>query len=206
MIRTVLLALTLLLSMAAAGVVQAQGTVILAPNEFLAGQFVQERHLTGASAPLRAEGRFLLAPGKGLIWRSEKPFKTTTVITAAGIIQKIEQSESLRLPAERLPFLRKFYDMLSGALAGNLAALQQDFIVMRDGDGRAWRMILQPMRPDDSMAAQISSITLSGGQFVETVEIRKTGGDWDRLVFSDQKTSTAALGPEDAADFGMVPR
>ena len=50
----------------------------------LQGRFTQERTLTGIPRPLRTEGRFLLVPGTGLIWRAEKPFATVTVITPGG--------------------------------------------------------------------------------------------------------------------------
>src|SRR5208282_3345031 len=83
----------------------------------LQGRFVQDRHLAGMDVPLHSEGRFLLAPDKGLIWRAEKPFETVTVITPAGILQSMNGEEVQRLPAARLPFVMRFYQMLSGALA-----------------------------------------------------------------------------------------
>ncbi len=53
----------------------------LAADEVLRGSFAQQRQLSGFKTPLRTEGRFVLAPVRGLIWQAEKPFAVTTVIT-----------------------------------------------------------------------------------------------------------------------------
>jgi len=88
----------------------------LQAGQVLRGRFVQERHLQGFNAPLRSEGRFVLAAGKGLIWRAEKPFAVTTAISPAGLAQEVGGNETMRLPSSRLPFLSRLYDMLGGAL------------------------------------------------------------------------------------------
>ena len=203
MIQKVLLSLVLLLGMGTA-FAQNQTISSLAPGETLEGSFVQERHLTGAMAPLRTEGRFLLVPGKGLIWRGEKPFKTVTVITASGIVRTIDGNEALRMPAARLPFLRRFYAMLSAALAGDLTEIERDFTVSRKEQSEEWQVFLQPARADDPLAAQIRSISLTGTRFVEKVEVQKAGGDWETLSFKDQVASTSGLSREDAKLFEMA--
>jgi hypothetical protein len=204
MIRRLLLAFLLVLWASAVGFAQQTGFLTVQPGEALSGTFIQERHIKGASAPLRSEGRFLLAPGKGLIWRGEKPFAVVSIITAAGIVQTIDGAETMRMPATRLPFLRQFFDMLSGALAGDLAAMERAFTVTRSMDGERWRLVLKPARRDEPLALQIDSITLSGTRFLGTVEIRKTDGDWEFLTFSDQAVSTGDVSSDDAKLFQMV--
>lgn len=170
----------------------------LRPGETLTGHFVQERHLTGLAAPLRSEGRFVLAAGKGLVWHSEQPFDTAVVITPAGLLQLVDGKEVQRLPAARLPFLARLYDMLGGALGGDWGALARDFAVERNDGAAGWTIVLKPLHPDDLGAAPLQSITVSGGGFVDTIEIRRPNGDWDRLAFSDENRSSAPP-PADAA-------
>ena len=55
----------------------------LTAGQTLHGRFVQERHLQGLASTLKSSGTFVLAPGKGLIWRVEDPIQTITVITPA---------------------------------------------------------------------------------------------------------------------------
>lgn len=167
----------------------------------LRGKFVQERRLQGFQAPLRSEGRFMLAPGRGLIWQTLTPFAVTTVITAAGLVQDSDGAETMRLPAARLPFLAKLYDMLGGALAGDWQALGREFTVVRSGDAAAWQVDLQPRTPPDAASMPIRAIRIAGGRFVEQVDLMKEGGDSDSLRFTGQTLSTA---PPDAAEIAQL--
>ena len=157
----------------------------LSDGQVLRGAFVQERFLKGFQAPLKSEGHFVLAPGRGLIWRTESPFAVTTVMSPAGLVQEVKGTETMRLPAARLPFMSKLYTMLGGALTGDWKALEDMFAVERTGDAKAWTLHLTPRRADDP-TLPIRAITVRGGRFVEEVEIAKPDGDRDRLTFQDQ--------------------
>lgn len=198
MTRRLLLALAVLLLCAAAPAPQPGA---LKPGEAIHGRFVQERHLAGLSSPLRSEGSFVLAAGRGLIWRGEKPFNTVVVITPAGILQTVNGAEVQRLAASRLPFLARFYDMLSGALSGDWSTLTHEFTVTRSGEGDNWKMMLTPARADDPAAAQLKLITVTGAKFVDAVEIRRVNGDWEHLTFLQQVLSAAPLAGDDARLF-----
>ncbi len=161
----------------------------LSEGQVLRGAFVQERFLKGFQAPLKSEGRFVLVPGGGLIWRTETPFAVTTVMSPAGLVQEVKGNETMRLPAARLPFMSKLYTMLGGALTGDWKALEGMFAVERTGDTAAWNLHLTPRRADDP-AMPIRAITVRGGRFVNEVEIAKPDGDRDRLTFRDQALKT----------------
>jgi hypothetical protein len=154
--------------------------------------------------PLHSEGRFLLAPDQGLIWRGETPFATVTVITPAGIVQSVNGAEVQRLPAARLPFVARFYQMLSGALGGDWSAMERDFHIDRQGDAQGWKIVLTPRQPEDPVAGQLASITVSGSRLADSVEIRRPNGDWETLAFHDQKLSDQPLSPEDASLLASV--
>ena len=175
----------------------------ISAGQVLRGRFVQERRLHGFDAPLRTEGHFVLAPGRGLIWRAETPFAVTTVITEAGLVQQIDGSEILRLPAARLPFLSRLYGMLNGALSGDWQALEPDFVIVRSGDAAHWRTELTPRRPD-AIGMPLRAITVAGSQFVDQVLIEKPEGDSESLVFLDQILSTGPLRPEEAASLASA--
>ena len=178
----------------------------VAEGTTLHGKFMQERRLQGFKAPLRSEGRFVLAPGRGLIWRAETPFAMTTVMTAAGLVQDVGGTETTRMPASRLPFLTKLYDMLGGALAGDWRGLEQEFTVVRQGDDQAWRVELQPRTVTDPVSMPIRTIRITGGRFVDTVEIVKDGGDSDLLTFSGQTLDASPPTADEAALLAGVGR
>ena len=170
----------------------------LAPGQTLHGRFVQARNLKGISSTLKSEGTFVLAPGKGLIWRIEDPIQTVTIITPDGIRQIINGSEVQRIDAAKVPFISHFYDMLDGALMGDWTAMRHDFAVQTKGDRAAWRTILTPVRPNDPIAGMLASIVISGGKMVDGVEISRANGDSERIAFLDQTVSGVALSGDDA--------
>lgn len=157
----------------------------LSAGQVLRGAFVQERFLKGFQAPLKSEGHFVLAPSRGLIWRTEAPFAVTTIMSPAGLVQEVKGNETMRLPASRLPFMSKLYTMLGGALTGDWKALEDMFVVERGGTAEAWTLHLTPKRADDP-TMPIRAIDVRGGRFVEEVQIAKPDGDRDRLTFRDQ--------------------
>lgn len=192
--RLACLAMLLMPDMAFADVIRT-----LADGEILRGSFVQERVLQGFEAPLRSEGRFVLAPGKGLIWRAEKPFAITTLMTAKGLAQQSDGSTTLNLPASRAPFMAGLYDMLTGALAGDWRGLERDFVVEKSETAGKWHLRLNPRDDAPTASMPIVEIRVEGGEFVDAVEIEKQGGDIDRLKFTGQQRQAGSLAADELA-------
>ncbi len=202
MIR-ILLLLAALLSPAAAGAQPATGT--LAGGEILRGGFAQERHLQGFAAPIRSQGTFVLIAGRGLIWQLERPFKVTTVITPAGLVQYTNGAETLRLPTSRVPALGRLYDMLGSALAGDWRGLEDEFAVARRAEGDAQIVTLVPRGAVDP-AAPVKAITARVSRFIEQVAIERPSGDVDRIAFTDPVLSTGAPAADEAALLAQAAR
>jgi hypothetical protein len=170
----------------------------LEQGQTLLGRFVQTRNLKGIASTLKSDGTFVLAPGRGLIWRTEDPIHMITVITPAGVRQIVDGSEVQRIEVAKVPFIAHFYDMLNGALMGDWTAMHHDFSVETTGNRGAWRTLLTPLRPADPIAGVLASIILTGGKMVDDVEIRRTNGDSERIAFLDQAISSVALSGDDA--------
>jgi hypothetical protein len=169
----------------------------LAPGQTLHGRFEQTRSLKGISSTLKSEGTFVLAPGRGLIWRIEDPIQMVTIISPAGIWQIINGSEVQSIDAAKVPFIVHFYNMLDGALVGDWIAMRRDFAVQTKGDRAAWRTVLTPVRPNDPIAGLLASIVITGGKMVDGVEISRSNGDSERIGFLDQSVSGVPLSAED---------
>jgi hypothetical protein len=176
---------------------QQTGPVPLRPGDVLRGHFVQERHLSGFAGALRSEGHFVLAPGRGLIWQAETPFAVRTVITPAGLTQRVGEEETLHLSAARIPFLARLADMLTGTLAGDWRALEQDFTLSRSGEAAAWQVVLTPRRAPDPTTMPFARIVVTGGALVDSVEMSRPGGDTDTVRFTDQAVSRAPLSEDE---------
>ena len=156
---------------------------ILNAGDILRGRFQQERRLAGFSKPLTTKGIFLLVTGRGLIWRSQTPFQNTVVISPGGLLALADGKESMRMDASRMPGLGRLYEVLAGAVSGDLKALEQAFTVNRSNTANGWRLVLTPIKSDGMTASQIKSLTVTGRRFVDSIEITKEGQDKDTMTF-----------------------
>ena len=166
----------------------------LMEGQAIRGKFVQERHLQGFANPVKSEGHFLLAPGRGLLWAAEKPFPITTAITADGLTQAVGGKQTASFDAQRLPVLARLYEAIGGALSGKWDALNADFQVQREPG----RIQLTPLRADMTGAA-IKKISLKISRFVDEVEIERPNGDSDHILFTEQTLSDGPLSAEENA-------
>ena len=173
-------------------------TTRLQEGQILRGRFEQERHLEGFQTPVKSSGTFLLAPGRGLVWRTEEPFAVTTVISPAGLMQEVRGRETMRMPTAKLPFMSKLYAILSGTITGDWSALASAFNVVRTPEANGWSLQLTPLNPDDPNLP-IKSIRARGGRLLDQIELVKPHGDRDHLVFLDQKIETARPAAHEAA-------
>lgn len=173
----------------------------LKAGSVLRGHFTQERSLQGFQASLKSEGSFVVAEGKGLIWKVEKPYATTTIITPAGLVQSAQGTETLRLPAARIPFIAKLYDMLSGTMTGDLSDLKQQFDVKMSGSAADWSLQLTPKSPQagnaDPQNMPVQQLDIAGGQYVKSVDIHRQNGDHDLLTFTGQSADGAPLSADE---------
>jgi len=201
MIRLLILLLSLVFATSTmaqpTGAVPAVEVAPLAEGQVLRGRFEQLRFLQGFRAPLKSSGTFFLAPGRGLIWKTEAPFALTTVMSPAGLVQEVGGRETMRMPSSRIPFMSKLYAMLGGALTGDWEGLSSTFNITHKADGKGWRVKLEPIHADDP-AMPIRAIDLHGSRFLEDVDVIKLDGDRDHLVFLDQKLETASPTPEES--------
>ncbi len=177
----------------------------IGPNQILRGRFEQQRHLTGFSAPVKSYGVFVLQPGRGLIWKTERPFAITTVLSPAGLVQEVKGRETVRMASAQLPFMAKLYAMLSGVLTGDWTMMSNAFTITQAKEGKSWRLKLTPLRANDP-SMPIKEINAAGSRLLEDVEVIKPNGDKDRLIFSAQKLETGTVTEDEAALFNTLGR
>jgi Outer membrane lipoprotein carrier protein LolA-like len=201
--RAVLALFALTLSFPALAADPLTDQVIVGPNAVLRGHFTEERQMKGFNEPLRSEGHFVVAPGHGLIWATEKPFPTASTITPNGLVQDVGGKKVMQVPVKKIPFLSHLYDMLGGALAGHWQVLEKDFIVTPESDADGWQVTLQP-RQTDNLAMPFQTIIIKGGRFVESALLQKADGDFDSLTFSDTALFAAPPSRAETAAFDSV--
>ena len=176
------------------------GQVAIDTASVLRGRFVEDHQSVG-KPPIQSFGHFAVAPAYGLIWGIEKPFPTSTVVTANGAIQDMG-GFAVKLPIKNLEHL---YAVVGGALRGEWHRLETDFIITRSGDAQHWQMLMTP-RPDNPSKLPYATITVIGSRFVEDIVLTKKDGSNDAIRFTDEILSPTPLFPQEFALFNEAAR
>jgi len=199
-LRYVLTALSLAaLNHAQAAVPVAKIQAMLAKPPVMCGRFDQTKQLAGMKKPLAAEGRFCVVAGKGVLWRTLKPFPSTLRLTRDEIVNYQGDRVAMRLDAKTEPTVRVINNVLFSLLAGDLGQLDTLF----DGDGsvdaNGWSVSLKPRQA--ALEKAIGTIKLDGGAYVKTIVMNEASGDRTTIVFSAIQSGEAAMTKEEAALF-----
>ena len=170
-------------------------SLTLASGEVLRGRFTQQRFLQGFNAPLTSTGSFILAPGRGVVWRGEAPFALITVMGPGGLVQRVAGGATTHYPASRLPAIVRLYEIFGAALSGDWRKLESVFAVKREGTESDWKVTLTPLRGGEG-GLPLRQVLVRGGRYVDSVEVMRVNGDWDRIEFSQQAPSRAPIDAE----------
>ena len=199
--KRIFLTLALALSCAAAqaGAPIAKIQAMLSKPALMCGRFDQSKQLTGMKKPLASQGRFCVVAGKGVMWRTIKPFPNTLRLTRDEIVAFQGDRVSMRLDARQEPTVRMINSVLFSLLSGELGSLETLFEVDGAADANSWKVALKARQP--ALAKAIGAIALEGGAYVKTIRIDEAGGDHTNIVFSDIKTGEGAISADEAALF-----
>lgn len=172
---------------------------MLAKPPVMCGRFDQTKQLAGMKKPLASSGRFCVVAGKGVLWRTLRPFPSTLRLTRDEIVNYQGDRVAMRLDAKTEPTVRMINSVLFSLLGGDLAQLETLFDVDASVDTNSWNVALKARSP--ALAKAIGSIKLDGGAYVKNIVISEAGGDRTSIVFSGIEAGEAALLPEEAALF-----
>ena len=200
LIKSVWLAISLAaLNPAQAAVQVAKIQAMLARPSVMCGRFDQNKQLAGMKKPLAAEGRFCVVAGKGVLWRTLKPFPSTLRLTRDEIVNYQGDRVAMRLDAKTEPTVRMINNVLFSLLAGDLAQLESLFEVDGTVDAGSWSVSLKARSP--GLAKAIGAIKLEGGTYVRSIVMNEASGDRTSIVFSAIQSGETAMTKEEAALF-----
>lgn len=195
----VTLCLTMIPAAAHAGAPIEKISAMLAKPSAMCGRFDQTKQLTGMKKPLLSSGRFCVVAGKGVLWRTLKPFPNTLRLTRDEIVHFQGERVAMRLDAKQEPTVRMINSVLFSLLSGELSQLDTLFEVDGSVDAASWKVALKARQP--ALAKAIGAIALDGGAYVKNIQINEASGDRTAIVFSDIKTGESAIQAEEAKLF-----
>jgi len=172
---------------------------MLAKPDVLCGRFDQSKQLAGMKKPLLSNGRFCVVKGKGVLWRTLKPFPNTLRLTRDEIVHLQGDRVAMRMDARNEPVVRMINSVLFSLLGGDLAQLDKMFEVEGTAEKESWQVALKAREP--ALAKAIGTINLEGGSYVKRIEMNEASGDKTAIVFSAMQTGESAMTAEEAAQF-----
>ena len=159
------------------------------------GPFIQEKHLRALPQPLLSKGRFVLARDHGLQWLLQTPLRQDYRIDAKGIARRdLNGWQTLPSRSAGAEQNRLFFAVLQGDSSG----LQRDFELSLSGEAEHWQLRLTPR---SLLLKQVfTRIDISGGRYVERIELREAQGD-STVLRMPESSGAAVLSKAERSDF-----
>src|SRR5690606_22975802 len=129
---------------------------------------------------------FCVVAGKGVLWRTLKPFPGTLRLTRDEIIHYQGDRVAMRLDANQEPTVRTINSVLFSLLSGDWSQLETLFDVDGSVEKKRWHVTLQPRQ--QALAKVIGTIALEGDAYVKNVRFDEASGDKTSIVFSSMQT------------------
>ena len=131
----------------------------LSENPNMTGDFVQEKNLKNSSRPMKSSGKFIFSPD-GLLWKTEKPFPSSMVVTKKFIRQTNSKGVSNVQDISQDQIFSNISLMLTSIFNGNSQEILKVFDVKFSSSEKNWTALLTPK--DAQISSVIKSLELSG--------------------------------------------
>ena len=148
----------------------------------------QEKTLAILTRPMRSEGQLLFGRDHGLYWAISTPIAAETIITHDALIQITDNHRRIMTVAEQ-PALAAIGVIFFPVLSGDIASLQNAFAIQVSGDQQQWSLALTPR--NEPLNRFIATITLTGSNDLERIELHDHKGDITAMQFSDVQREQA---------------
>lgn len=143
--------------------------------EWLRGEFQQAKTVPGFAKPLQSRGDFVLARGRGVLWRTTRPFASELRLTRDEIRATQGGQTAMKLDASREPAVRLITGLMFALLNGDVSGLGEAFRVEGSVQGAHWALQLVPKA--GAWAQVLQRVELEGDAFVRRIRLLEASGD-----------------------------
>ena len=158
--------------------------------EWLRGDFTQTKKVPGFARPLVSSGNFVAARGRGVLWRTLKPFASELRLTQGEIRATQGGQVALRLDAAREPAVRVINTLMFALLNGDVSGLAELFEISGGVKGTAWQLALVPRA--GALQQVLRRVELDGDAFVRRIQLFEANGDESLIQLANPRTDGVA--------------
>jgi len=162
----------------------------LVQPEWLRGEFEQSKRVPGFKKPLLARGDFIVARGRGVLWRTRTPFAGELKLTRDEIRATQGGVTAFRMDARSEPALRMINGLMFALLNGDVSGLAELFSLQGEAKGKSWTLALRPRA--GALQQQLQSIELEGDAYVRRILIKEQSGDESLITLSQLRGDARA--------------
>ena len=186
--RPLLIALWPVAAIAEPGLAQAVRERLQQPD-WLRGEFTQTKKVPGFAKPLVSTGDFVAARGRGVLWRTLKPFASELRLTQNEIRATQGGQTAMRLDAAREPAVRLITTLMFSLLNGDVSGLADVFELTGTTKGASWQLSLTP-KPG-ALQQVLKKVELEGDGFVRRIQLFEANGDESLIQLTGQRVDVA---------------
>lgn len=147
----------------------------IAQNKLLA-EFHQAKFISTLTKPLSSQGNLLLVQDKGLIWQTQKPIKSTSVITDDGIAQyNLRDQKSSLTQNMANESGKQISNIFLGLFKGDIQNLSENFEISHQCQSESWTLTL--VSTNSQLEQFIKKIDVVGNETINTITLFETNND-----------------------------
>ncbi len=158
--------------------------------EWLRGDFTQTKKVPGFTKPLVSTGNFVAARGRGVLWRTLKPFAGELRLTQNEIRATQGGQTAMKLDASREPAVRVINTLMFALLNGDVSGLAELFELTGNAKGSVWQLVLVPKA--GALQQVLKKVELEGDGFVRRIQLFEANGDESLIQLTNQRSDGAA--------------
>ncbi|MBD1575179.1 MULTISPECIES: LolA family protein [Vibrio] len=199
LLQSVLILMISLMTIPAQAITLDQLQTKLAQHPIVRGDFTQTRSMKMFDAPLESSGQFLLSEKQGLWWQQSQPFPVSLVLTQDKLSQKMADQPAQVLAKKDNPMVFYFSHIFLSLFQGDTKTLTEQFKLDLSSNDKHWTLVLTPKAAP--LNKVFASITIQGGDYIDSVLLQEVRGDKSDMQFSQQTNQPNALNPTEQDAF-----
>jgi len=155
------------------------------PKGAMASRYVQTKTIKRFKRSLKSEGMMYLDPDVGILWLSEKPYKSKMLITDDEVSEVVGKKR-MEMDTRENATYKSISSSLQSVFTGEFEEIEGTFNVYFLKDGTSWSLGLIPK--DGSLRSFIEGIEIKGSKSVESVLMAESSGDSVLYEFTESES------------------
>lgn len=164
----------------------------LAQNKNTTGDFIQTKTIAESGRKLKSFGNFVISP-YGIMWKTEKPFANTLIVTEDKMIQITAGGKKSVLDGSENQIFKNISAVLSSLFIGNSNELYKNFeISVLEENEKNGNWIIELSPKDSNISSVMKNFILTGKTeqnltILNSLEIVENSNNKIKYEFSNQK-------------------